>query len=202
MTGEERIVPSLEVDKPHPARIYDYWLGGKDNYPPDREAAEYAMRVSPDIPLAARENRQFLRRAVNLCVEEGIRQFVDIGAGLPTQGNVHEIAQGRAPEAHVVYVDNDPLVLAHGRALLVDNPHTTVIQGDLADATTILADPELLSLIDFDKPVAVLLLAVLHFVDDPRATVAVAAIRERMAPGSMLVLSHSTFEGHPSARSR
>ncbi|GAB2621706.1 SAM-dependent methyltransferase [Streptomyces capparidis] len=187
----------LEVHKPHPARIYDYWLGGKDNYAPDREAAEHAIKVSPDIPAAARENRAFLRRAVTMCAAEGIRQFVDIGAGLPTQGNVHEIAQGAAPGSRVVYVDNDPIVLAHGRALLAENRTTTVITADMREPEKLLAHPELLDFVDYREPVAVLLVAVLHFLDDEHAARAVAAVRDRIAPGSFLVLSHSTHEGYP-----
>ena len=187
----------LETHKPHPARIYDYWLGGKDNFPPDREAAEHAIASSPDIPEAARENRAFLQRAVRLCAQEGIRQFVDIGAGLPTQGNVHEIAQSVAPDSRVVYVDNDPIVLAHGRALLADNHSTTVLTGDLRDLEELFERPELLGLVDFSQPVVVLLVAVLHFLDDAQARAAVDIVRDRVAPGSCLVISHSTGEGNP-----
>ncbi|GGO87742.1 SAM-dependent methyltransferase [Wenjunlia tyrosinilytica] len=187
----------LQVEKPHPARIYDYWLGGKDNYAPDRAAAEHAIKTSPDIPTAARENRGFLQRAVRMCAGAGIRQFIDVGAGLPTQGNVHEIAQGVAPESRVVYVDNDPIVLAHGRALLADNRSTTVITADIRDPKRLLDEPTLLQLIDYTEPVAVLLVAVLHFVDDFQAAAAVEAVRERIAPGSYVVLSHSTHEGYP-----
>lgn len=197
-TGDDEwVATDLETDRPHSARIYDYWLGGKDNYAPDRAAAEYAIRAAPDIPAAARENRAFLRRAVDLCAREGVRQFIDIGAGLPTRGNVHEIAQATAPGSRVVYVDNDPIVLAHGRALLADNSSTTVINADLRAADRLLDHPELLELVDYREPVAVLMLAVLHFVDDDRAAAAVEAVRERTVPGSYLVVSHSTDEGHP-----
>ncbi|MFJ9695939.1 SAM-dependent methyltransferase [Kitasatospora sp. NPDC101183] len=188
---------TLETDRPHPARIYDYWLGGKDNFPPDRAAAEHAISVSPDIPQAARENRAYLRRAVRLAVEAGIRQFVDIGSGLPAQGNVHEVAQEIAPDARVVYIDNDPIVLAHGRALLADNRSTTVLTGDLRDLDELLDRPALRELIDLSKPVAVLMMAVLHFVDDDQATAAVRAVHKRVVPGSYLLLSHSTAEGNP-----
>ncbi|MFB7619948.1 SAM-dependent methyltransferase [Kitasatospora sp. NPDC056181] len=187
----------LQTDRPHPARIYDYWLGGKDNFPPDRVAAEHAVSAAPDIPQAARENREFLRRAVRLCVAAGIRQFIDIGSGLPAQGNVHEVAQAVAPDARVVYIDNDPIVLAHGRALLADNRTTTVLTGDLRDLDELLDRPALRELIDLSQPVAVLLLAVLHFVGDDHAHAAVRAVHSRLAPGSHLLLSHSTFEGNP-----
>ncbi|MBV6699103.1 SAM-dependent methyltransferase [Kitasatospora aureofaciens] len=187
----------LQTDRPHPARIYDYWLGGKDNFPPDRVAAEHAIAAAPDIPEAARENRAFLRRAVRYCVEAGVRQFIDIGSGLPARGNVHEVAQELAPDARVVYIDNDPIVLAHGRALLADNRSTTVLTGDLRDVEELLDRAELRSLIDLSQPVAVLLLAVLHFVDDAQAAAAVRAVHSRVAPGSHLLLSHSTGEGNP-----
>ncbi|MFI6849607.1 SAM-dependent methyltransferase [Kitasatospora sp. NBC_00085] len=190
-------VTDLQTDRPHPARIYDYWLGGKDNFPPDRAAAEHAIAAAPDIPQAARENRAFLRRAVRLCVEAGVRQFIDIGSGLPARGNVHEVAQEIAPDARVVYIDNDPIVLAHGRALLSDKRSTTVLTGDLRDLDELLDRPELRRLIDLSQPVAVLLLAVLHFVDDDHARAAVRAIHSRLAPGSHLLVSHSTSEGNP-----
>ncbi|MCX4744562.1 SAM-dependent methyltransferase [Kitasatospora sp. NBC_01287] len=187
----------LQTSRPHPARIYDYWLGGKDNFPPDREAAEHAISVSADIPAAARENRAFLRRAVQLVARAGIRQFIDIGAGLPSPGNVHQVAQDVDPLARVVYVDNDPIVLTHGRALLSDNRTTTVLTGDVRDLDELFERPELRELVDLDEPVAVLLLAVLHFVTDEQAHEAVRRIHERVAPGSYLLLSHSTHEGNP-----
>lgn len=191
--------PSLDLrpDVPHPARIYDYWLGGKDNFPPDRAAAEHAIKASPDVPAAARENRAFLSRAVRMCAEAGIRQFIDIGSGLPTHGNVHEVAHQTDPSAHVVYIDNDPIVLAHGRALLADNRTTTVLTGDLRDLDELLDRPALGELVDLSKPVAVLMVAVLHFVDDEQARAAVKAVHSRVAPGSFLLISHSTFEGNP-----
>ncbi|MFD0345869.1 SAM-dependent methyltransferase [Kitasatospora aburaviensis] len=190
-------VTDLQTDRPHPARIYDYWLGGKDNFPPDRAAAEHAISIAPDIPQGARENRAFLRRAVRLCAEAGIRQFIDIGSGLPARGNVHEVAQEVAPDSRVVYIDNDPIVLTHGRALLADNRTTTVLTGDLRDLDELLDRPELRDLIDLSQPVAVLLLAVLHFVGDEHADAAVQAIHKRVAPGSYLLVSHSSSEGDP-----
>ncbi|WP_280693583.1 SAM-dependent methyltransferase [Kitasatospora sp. GAS204B] len=187
----------LHTDRPHPARIYDYWLGGKDNFAPDRQAAEHAISASADIPAAARENRAFLRRAVQLAAQAGVRQFVDIGAGLPSPGNVHQVAQSIDPDARVAYVDNDPIVLTHGRALLADNRTTTVLTGDVRELDELFERPELAALIDLGQPVAVLLLAVLHFVTDEEAREAVRRVRERVAPGSYLLLSHSTHEGNP-----
>ncbi|MGF1429562.1 SAM-dependent methyltransferase [Kitasatospora sp. LaBMicrA B282] len=187
----------LQADRPHPARIYDYWLGGKDNFPPDRQAAEHAISASADIPAAARENRAFLRRSVELVASSGVRQFVDVGAGLPSPGNVHQVAQAVDPQARVVYVDNDPIVLTHGRALLAENRSTTVLTGDVRKLDELFESPELAALVDLDQPVAVLLLAVLHFVTDEEAHEAVRRVYERVAPGSYLLLSHSTHEGNP-----
>ncbi|MCO6008739.1 SAM-dependent methyltransferase [Actinoallomurus purpureus] len=195
--GEEQAPPGIDVRTPSPARIYDVFLGGKDNYAADRAAAEIAMEAGPDIPRAARENRAFLGRAVRLAVESGIRQFLDLGTGLPTQGNVHEAAQSLAPDARVVYVDNDPIVLVHARALLPPSETTIVIQADFREPAAILEHPKTRSLIDFDEPVAVLMLAVLHFATDDEIRDAIKAFREVMAPGSLLIMSHSTTEGHP-----
>ena len=179
----------------HPARIYDYYLGGKDNFRADRETAELALAATPSVRDMARQNRAFLQRAVRyLAREAGIRQFLDIGTGLPTQSNVHEIAQSIAPDTRVVYVDNDPIVLTHSRALL-DAPRTTVVLGDLREPAAILEHPDVHELIDFDRPMAVLLVAVLHFIkdaDDPGEIT--AKLRKAMAPGSHLVISHGTTD--------
>ncbi|WP_433479543.1 SAM-dependent methyltransferase [Spirillospora sp. CA-142024] len=191
--GREQTLDAVDPHTPNVPRMYDYLLGGKDNYAADREAADEVIRHAPDTPFLARENRAFLRRAVRFLAESGIRQFIDIGSGLPTQGNVHEIAHQVAPESHVVYVDREPVVLAHGRALLAGTPEVTVIQGDARRPGDILDDAELNRLIDFDRPVAVLMLAVLHFIgdgDDPPGIV--ARFRDAMAPGSHLVVSHVT----------
>jgi S-adenosyl methyltransferase len=179
----------------HPARIYDYYLGGKDNFRADRETAEQALAATPSVREMARQNRAFLQRAVRfLAGEAGVRQFLDIGTGLPTQGNVHEIAQAVNPEARVVYVDNDPIVLAHSRALL-DAPNTAVVLGDLREPGEILEDPAVTKLIDFHRPVAVLLVAVLHFIRNAEDPVGITAkLRTAMAPGSHLVISHGTTD--------
>jgi hypothetical protein len=183
--------------------MYDYLLGGKDNYAADREAVEEVVRHAPDTPFMARENRAFLRRAVRFLAASGIRQFIDIGSGLPTQGNVHEIAHQVAPDARVVYVDVEPVVLVHGRALLAGTPQVTVIQGDARRPGEILAHPEVTGLIDFDRPVAVLMLAVLHFIgdgDDPPGIV--ARLRDAVAPGSYLAVSHVTGDFDADSRVR
>lgn len=186
----------IDTTRPSIARIYDYALGGKDNFAVDREAAEKLFAVGG--PSGAKENRAFLIRAVRfLAAEAGVRQFLDIGTGLPTQNNVHQVAHGIAPEAHVVYVDYDPVVLAHARALLSGVDNATVVQGDARRPEEILAHPEVRAEIDLELPVAVLMAGLLHVIsdeDDP--TGIIATFRRAMAPGSYLALSHITSEGH------
>ncbi|HEY6706598.1 MAG TPA: SAM-dependent methyltransferase, partial [Actinomycetota bacterium] len=149
----------INTGVPNPARIYDYFLGGKDNFPADREIAEEVLAIAPVAREVVEDNRAFLRRAVEaLTGEAGIRQFIDLGSGLPTQGNVHEIAQAAAPEARVVYVDNDPMVVTHSRALLAGD-NTVAIEGDLRQPDKVLEHPDVRELIDFGRPVALLLLA-------------------------------------------
>jgi hypothetical protein len=195
---DKETAPSgVDLTKPSPARIYDAFLGGKDNFAVDRAAAKVAVEAGPDIPRAARENRAFLGRAVRFAIDAGIRQFIDLGTGLPTQGNVHEVAQPLVPDAHVVYVDNDPIVLAHAGALLPPSKTISVIEGDVREPEKILEHPSTRALIDFAEPVAVLMLAVLHFVTDEQAQNAVKTFRQAVTPGSLVILSHSTVEGHP-----
>jgi hypothetical protein len=197
-TGDDWRI-TFRPDIPSPARIYDFLLGGKDNYPADREAAQELLTAVPDARLFALENRAFLRRAVRyLAAEAGIRQFIDIGTGLPTQGNVHELAQQAAPGAHVVCIDNDPVVLAHGRAMLHGVASTAIIQHDLREPAAVLADPDLAKLIDFAEPVALLLVAVLHFIpddDDPAAVI--GQLVDALPSGSHVALSHATVDSRP-----
>ncbi len=192
MNDEERI-PSwvLKPHVPNVARMYDYYLGGKDNYAADRAAVDQVVEAMPNVLDFTRANRRFLARVVTFLAQQGIRQFLDIGSGLPTQENVHEIAQRTALDSRVVYVDNDPVVLAHGRALLADNPLTTVVQADLRDPKGVIDHPEVRRHLDFDEPVAILLLAILHFIpDDANPAGTVATLRESLVPGSYLVISH------------
>ncbi|MER6950246.1 SAM-dependent methyltransferase [Nonomuraea sp. NPDC000554] len=180
---------------PSVARMYDYYLGGKDNFPSDREAAEKMIelgrQMGNDARQIAQENRRFLGRAVRLLAEAGVRQFVDIGAGLPTQDNVHQVAQRHAPGARVVYVDNDPIVLTHARALLARDSDVLALHGDLRDSDAILDDPRVREHLDLTQPFAVLLVAVLHFIpDDAEAGRIAARVRDRLGPGGHLVLSH------------
>ncbi len=188
----------IDTTRPHPARRYDYWLGGKDNFQADREAAEAIAAVFPHIRTAARENRAFMRRAVShLAAEAGIRQFLDIGTGLPTANNVHDVAQGVAPESRIVYVDNDPLVLTHARALLTSSEQgaTAYIDADLRDPEKILSDAAVRDTLDWSQPVALLLVAVLHFVEDNEDPYAIVRqLVSALPAGSYLVLSHATFD--------
>jgi hypothetical protein len=183
---------AFDTSVAHQARMYDYLLGGKDNFAADREAVEAQLRIFPDLPFSARANRAFLGRVVRyLAADEGVRQFLDIGTGIPTAGNTHQVAQAIAPESRVVYVDYDPVVLAHARALLVSHEAgaTEYIDANLRDTATILDQAG--KLLDFTKPVAITLIAILHAVpdsDDPYATV--ARLLDAVPSGSYLALSH------------
>jgi hypothetical protein len=193
--------PRFEPDVAHPARVYGYWLGGKDHYLADRMAAEEVIRQRPQVVDGARANRAFLARVVRyLAGQRGVRQFLDIGCGLPAPASTHEISQAIAPQCRVVYVDNDLLVLSHARALLVSTPEgaCNCIDADLRDPETILAKAA--RTLDFTRPAAVLLLAVLHFLpdsDDPAGIV--AALAARLAPGSFIAISHLTADFAPDA---
>jgi SAM-dependent methyltransferase len=190
----EQAPAGIDPTVPSVARIYDYLLGGKDNFASDRAAANKLIELTPNVREGVQANRRFLSRAVNLLVEAGVRQFLDIGAGLPTQENVHQVALRAAPDSRVVYVDNDPIVLTHGRALLADNGQTIVVDGDLRNPEAILGDPRIREHIDFDQPVGLLLLAVLHFIPtDDVAESVMATLRNRLAPGSGVVISHLSF---------
>jgi hypothetical protein len=196
-----RPVPRINTTVPHPARIYDYLLGGKDNFAADREAAEHLIKVSPGTREGVRAHRAFLRRAVrHLATEAGMTQFLDIGTGIPTQGNTHEVAQQANPEARVAYVDNDPIVLVHGRALLTGSAAgmTSVIEADMRKPETILSHPEVRAVIDFDRPVAVIMAGVLHFVTDAEDPYGLVETFKAAVPsGSHLLLSHITLDFAP-----
>jgi hypothetical protein len=194
MAGEPGwVTPETDTRRANAARVYDYWLGGSCNFLADQDVARALAAVEPGIRAMARANRAFLGRAVRFLAAAGIDQFLDIGAGLPTRGNVHQVAQTITPGARVVYVDNDPMVLAHTRALKTGQD-ATVIHADLRDIQTILEHPDTARLIDFTQPLAVLFVAVLHFIADPDAHAAVARFVTTVAPGSYLALSHLTAE--------
>jgi len=203
MGGPNQVPAGIDVRVPSVARMYDYYLGGKDNFASDREAAEKMIEIGRQMGNDTRQitlaNRGFLGRAVRELAEAGIRQFIDLGAGLPTQDNVHQVAKRHAPDARVVYVDNDPIVLIHARALLAGDPEVIAVQGDIRDPDAILKDPQVTAHLDLTQPYAVLMVAVLHFiVDDEEAARITAGVRERLVPGSYLALSH-IYEGNAAA---
>ncbi|REE96329.1 SAM-dependent methyltransferase [Thermomonospora umbrina] len=184
--------PTPKDETPNVARMYDYLLGGRENYAADRQTVEHLLKMAPSTRMLAVNNRRFLRRAVRYAAEEaGVRQFLDLGSGLPAEDNVHQVAQRADPASRVVYVDNDPVVLAHGRALLVDGTRTAVIQADLRRPCEVLDHPEVGRLIDFSLPAAALFVSVLHCVpdaDDPGALM--RRVVERLVPGSLVIFSH------------
>ncbi|WP_315987394.1 SAM-dependent methyltransferase [Actinomadura sp. HBU206391] len=188
----------VDPTKASVARIYDYFLGGTHNFSTDRDVARTLEAIEPRARLITRANRAFLARATRfLAAEAGVRQFIDIGSGIPTQGNVHEIVQGVDPAARVVYVDHDPVAVAHSTAILAGNQNATVVQADLRDAHEILEHSTVQRMIDFSRPVGLLLVAVLHFIaDEDRPASIVARLRDGLAPGSHLVLSHGTHQNH------
>ena len=188
----------IDLERPSAARVYDFYLGGSHNFAPDREMAEQAMQMWPELPRIMQANRAFLRRAVQYLVDQGIRQFIDIGSGIPTVGNVHEAAQRADPAARVVYVDIDPVAVNHSRLILADDDQTVVLQEDLRTPDAVLDHPELLQHLDLDAPVAVLMVAVLHFIgDDDRPRDIIDRYRQLIAPGSYLAISHASYEGQP-----
>jgi hypothetical protein len=192
------MMADLDVDRPNAARIYDYFLGGSNNLAVDREVARRIIDTVADVPLIAQANRAFLRRAVLYCVNAGIRQFLDLGSGIPTVGNVHEVAQRAAPECRVVYVDLEPVAVAHARALVGDNERVAVLQYDLRDPDKILSDPAVLGLLDLTRPVGILMVSVLPFIPDADAPAdIVARYREAVVPGSYLAISHGSAEARP-----
>ncbi|MBS2963117.1 SAM-dependent methyltransferase [Actinocrinis puniceicyclus] len=191
-------VGEIDTSVAHTARMYDYFLGGKDNYEVDRDVAEQVLAIYPQVRELARENRAFLGRAVRYLARQGIRQFLDIGTGIPSPGNTTDVAHEVAPDARVVYVDNDPIVISHAGALLADHDpaHTSIVYGDLRDPVAILHHPRVRAVLDFNEPVAILLVSVLHFIDDgDRPAEIVRALMQAAPPGSFLALSHASAQG-------
>jgi S-adenosyl methyltransferase len=199
MSDDLSWVPSgVDTKRANVARVYDYWLGGSHNFLADQDAARALLAIEPNMRAGARANRAFVRRAVRFLAANGIHQFLDIGSGIPTEGNVHEIAQQASPGAHVAYADIDEVAVAHSRAILTGNPSAGVIQADLREPQKILASDTVRGLIDFGRPAGLLLNMVLHFIgdaDDPWQIV--ATFREQLAPGSFLVLGAPTNESRP-----
>src|SRR6185437_12739137 len=199
MSDEPSWVPAgVDTKKANIARVYDYWLGGTHNFLADQDAARAIAAIVPHAPMVGLANRAFLSRAVRFLAANGVRQFLDIGSGIPTQGNVHEVAQQADPEARVVYVDIDPVAVAHSKAILNGNQNAAVIEADLHDPEKILDHEQTRRLIDFSQPVGLLLVAILHFFpdsDDPFKIV--AYLRDQLAPGSFLVLCHGSDDEIP-----
>jgi hypothetical protein len=190
---EERLGAEFDLERPSLARMYDYWLGGAANLAVDRELADRMIAIDPAVVDIARANRSFLRRAVRFCVANGIRQFLDLGSGIPTVGNVHEIAQRADPACRVAYVDTEAVAVAHSRQLLRHNPLATATQADLRDTDAVLTAPTVTGLLDFDRPVALLALMVLQYFPGNPGDI-IARYRAHLAPGSYLVVSHLTGE--------
>lgn len=189
----------IDTSTPSVARMYDYYLDGKNNFRVDREAVDRVADAMPEIRQLARENRAFLRRAVRHMARQGVRQFIDIGAGLPTAGNTHEIAQEVAPDTRVVYVDNDPVVLVHGRALLATDDNTAVATADMRDPASVLGHSETTKLIDFNEPVGVLLIAMPHFLTLEERPKVMGRLRDALPSGSHLAATHVTRDDRPLA---
>jgi hypothetical protein len=188
--------PTLNCTIASPARIYDFWLGGKDNYEVDRAAARQVMLAYPSVRRLAQANRGFLVRALWFLASRGIRQYIDLGTGFPTSPSVHEVVRQVIPDARVVYVDNDPVVTAHNRALRATVPGVAAVEGDIRCPRDIFDDPEFVTLIDFGQPVAVLFIAVLHFISNAENPAAIVrAFRDRMVPGSYLAISPGVSDG-------
>ncbi|WP_405139498.1 SAM-dependent methyltransferase [Sphaerisporangium sp. NBC_01403] len=201
MTDETRRAPAgLDTSAPNYARIANYFLDGKDNFAADREAAEQILAVAPEIRTMARESQAFQGRVIHYLVEQGVTQFVNVGAGIPGQQNTHQVAQSLTPDARVVYVSTDPVVLSHSRALLATDERTGVVEGDILHPAELLADPGLRRVIDVDRPFAVVVISALQFipdVDDPFKRV--AELRDLMPVGSHLVVIHAVFDSRPEA---
>ncbi|GAA1255457.1 SAM-dependent methyltransferase [Sphaerisporangium rubeum] len=198
VTRAERL--GFDPTIPSYARMFDYFMGGKDNFAADREAARHMLDIAPELPLMCREGRRHLARVVRHLTSVGVRQFLDLGCGLPTTGNVHEVAQAAAPGSRVVYVDNDPVVALHSEALLENTADTVVIEADLRDHEYILGHPRVKGLIDLARPVAVLLhFTLLMVTDDDEAAEAVAGYRDAVVPGSHIAVAHSVSDPKPEA---
>ncbi|UED87671.1 SAM-dependent methyltransferase [Streptomyces profundus] len=188
----------IDLSVPSVSRMYDYYLGGSHNFEVDRVTARRAVEAFPGLPKIMQANRAFMRRAVRYAVAEGITQFLDIGSGIPTHGNVHEIAQRADGEARVLYVDNDPVAVAHSRAVLENVPLADIVAADLRRPEEILHSEQAARLLDFGQPVALLLVALLHFLDDEEKPLEkVAALRDALAPGSLLILTHASVDNGP-----
>jgi O-methyltransferase involved in polyketide biosynthesis len=186
--------PSVDTSRPSAARAYDYFLGGAHNFQADRDFAEHAKKIAPSVPNVTRLNRSFLRRAVRLYLDSGIRQFLDLGSGIPTVGNTHEIADVAGIEARVVYVDNEPVAYHHAQHMLAGREDVTIIRQDMRDVAAVVDHPETRRLLDFDQPLGLLVVGVLLYLPDPQPAELIRAYRQHLAPGSLVAVSTLTDE--------
>jgi len=203
VTHTRPVLDGVDTDRPSVARLYDFFLGGQHNFAADRELGRRLLQAEPYARHIVAENRKFLGRAVQFLLASGVRQFLDLGSGIPTQENVHEIARRGDPQARVVYVDNDPVAVAHSKHILAGDPLAAVINADLRQPESVLSHPDVTSMLDFSEPVGVLMVAVLHFVpdsDDPAGLV--YRFTRALVPGSCLVISHATHEAAPGSAAR
>ena len=191
------VPPVIDETKPSVARMYDFFLGGKDNFAVDREAAEQFLTIFPDVPVAARANRAFLVRSVQAMAAAGIDQFLDLGTGIPTAPSIHEIARQARPGAAVVYVDNDPVVLVHNRALLATDDRAVTVRADLRHPAEVLGDPAVRAVLDLDRPIGLLMIAVLHFVDLVTGPLITSRYYEALSPGSQVAVTIGSRDGVP-----
>jgi hypothetical protein len=190
--------PEVDIDRPSPARMYDFFLGGWHNFPVDRQMAAQVIQAVPDFWRTAQANRAFLRRAVRHLIHAGIRQFLDLGSGIPTVGNVHEVAQAAAPSARVVYVDADPVAVAHSTALLTHNPNACAVRADIRHPAAIIHHRQVIEMLDLQQPIGILMTSVLHFIPDAdHPQQIIAQFQQAIHPGSFLVLSHGTSQTRP-----
>lgn len=200
MTDDAATRERLQLDRPHGARVYDYFLGGKDNFAMDRQAAEHLLEAFPGFRTAALSNRMWMHRAARYAAEQGIIQFLDVGTGIPTSPNLHEVVQEVVPEARIVYADNDPIVLSHSRALLTSGPEgkTAYLEADVTDPRSIIESDEVRETLDLSKPVALSLVGVFHYLPDAlKPYDLVKQLVEPLAPGSLLIFSHCTPDFAP-----
>jgi SAM-dependent methyltransferase len=199
MERPDWVPEGIDIEQPSVARMYDYALGGSHNFDADRALFRHLITLMPDLAAQAQANRALLRRVVRFLLAAGVRQFLDIGSGIPTSGNVHELAGRADPEARVIYVDIDPVAVAHSRAILAGNDRAGAIQEDLRHPERILAHPDVRRLLDVGQPMAVLLMAVLHFVPDEEVAGILAVLRDAVAPGGYLVIAHAAWDDQPGA---
>jgi hypothetical protein len=190
----EDLPASIDIERPSAARAYDYFLGGAHNFAADRAFADQVLAIAPSVPAVTRLNRSFLRRAVRYYLDQGIRQFLDLGSGIPTVGNTHQVAEEAGIPARVVYVDNEPVAFYHAQFMLADNPDATVVQADMRDVAAVLEHPDTRRLLDFGQPVGLLVIGVLLYLPDPEPAQLLRAYRDHLAPGSLVGVSTMTQE--------